>query len=131
MSTTLLDKVFETEVGHLAERLRGTYQTLSLDGWSSPTNVSMIGVAVGGELIAVHDGDDRHTTDALVRIANDAIEKCRTQFNCAVVAVVGDHASSMLTVRQQVSANSPVLAIGCSAHLLHLVVSDFMKHSGR
>jgi hypothetical protein len=146
LSTTLLVKEYERCQQRLREHLLGTYVTISLDGWSTPTMVPVLGLAVSDHLIEVIDDEARHTSEHMATLVIERIPSIEAQLGCTVVALVSDGASNMegctlhpppytlcpSGMRTQIGGKFPLIATyRCQAHAFHLCVKDYMKHDGR
>ena len=67
-----------------------------------------------------------HTSDYLVDIAVNSINKCEKQFGCKVCSVVTDNAANVSKMRQKLETQDDVdvITYGCSAHMLNLLAQD-------
>ena len=89
--------------------LRGTMQTLSVDGWSNPVNVPLVGFCLGAHLVELVEERSSHTSEMLATMATNHIELLQEKFQCQIVAIVTDGASNMTGMRGLVASRKPVL----------------------
>lgn len=136
----LLDHIFNEEQNNCKEDLENKTVCLSIDGWSNIRNDPIVCSCVttnDGKTILVDTidtTDNHHTADYLETVANSSIQKAEQLFNCKVRSVVSDNAANMAKMRRQLQTNTggddgaqvklPILAYGCSAHILNLLAKD-------
>ena len=90
----LLDKIFEENIINCSNVSNGQTVCMTLDGWTNIVNKLVICVTVTtnpGEVYFIESIDTSghsHTTKYLIEIANQAIIKCKTQYNCFVVIII-------------------------------------------
>ena len=131
MRDQILDHIHDDEMQKLKAKVQGTYQTISVDGWTSPTNEALVGVALGADLLAVGCAADKHTAEHLAAFTTETIRRIMTTLDCTVAAVVTDGASAMESMRARLPSDLAVFHYRCGAHALHLCVGDFFRHDGR
>ena len=76
---------------------------------------------------AIDTSSHSHTSDYLVDIVVNSINKCEKQFGCKVCSVVTDIAANGSKMRQKLETrnDADVNTDGCSAHMLNLLAQDF------
>ena len=71
-------------------------------------------------------------TSCLIAISFTQIQSAQSELGCQIVSVVTDGAGNMSACRDRLQEKNPqLMTYWCQAHLLNLVVGDFMKHTGR
>ena len=71
--------------------ITGAKVTLSLDGWSSPSQVHVLGFALNQYLVDLIDTDSLHTIEALTDLTTKKIVEYEATFGCHIVAVCTKH----------------------------------------
>jgi hypothetical protein len=132
LGTTLLDNTYSDCQKQLIKVLAGQVVTLTLDGWSNPLNVGLIGVAINNHFIGLVERRlQRHTADTMEDVATQSIKDVEDTYHCKVGAVCTDGASNMALARKRLGQCGHILEYHCQAHLLNLVMGDVFKDSGR
>lgn len=127
-----LEFEFKEQRQRLKTIVAGQYTTLSVDGWTSPTGVALVGLAVDKYLVGLVEESVRHTGEELSVIAKKFKPALENEFSMEVVAVVTDGASNMELMRGKLKESFPkLIAVRCQAHALHLCIQDLFKDSGR
>lgn len=78
---TLIQNVLPAEYLEQRQQMRtelaGRMVTMSIDGWSTPMNQSVLGVTLGDELACALDCEGKpHTSENLVMMTNMALDQC-------------------------------------------------------
>ena len=105
-----------------------------VDGWTSSDGcVPVIGISLGNMLVStVKERTEKHTSELLCKVITNAIGGIENEMGCKVTALCTDGASNMEGMCSMVQRLRPrMLQYQSMAHLLHLLVSDFLKHAGR
>jgi hypothetical protein len=133
LSTKLLSDVYATEMSKLSWELDCDHVTVSIDGWSSPQMESILGVAVGNNLVYCEEtGLEAHTGEFLAAFSDRVVDKIERDIGCFVAAVVTDSAANMGMMRRELTSRRELLyTYPCQAHIVNLVVADILKHPGR
>lgn len=133
VSSTLLNEVYMEEKEKCLAKLTNSSVCLSLDGWSNVHNEPIICATVTTDygstflLESIDTSGHAHTADYLTSIAISLINKCKTQYNCAVSSFVTDNAANMSKMRENIKnevTDVNVITYGCSAHILNLLSKD-------
>lgn len=70
-------------------------------------------------------GSSKKTSDFCAQVAETCIEKCKTNYDKNVFALVTDNEKKMVKVREILKEKFPdLVTYGCSAHYLNLVETD-------
>ena len=116
-------KYLDFEYNYQRERLKGLvcerYTTLSLDGWTSPCGLALVGLAVDKYLVGLVEDSVRHTGEELTAIAKKCKPRVEQDYDMEVVSIVTDGASNMEVMRKALKESYPKLvAVRCQA-LVH------------
>ena len=132
IATTLLDKVYSAERSKVMATLANERVTISCDGWSTVTMAATVGICVNDTLLTIKESDSGHTGEYMSGIVEGAIKEVKDEWGCKVVALCSDSASNMVVMRDCVAQNNPCLFVyGCQAHVLNLLIGDYMKDKNR
>ena len=105
---------------------------MSLDGWTSPDNRSLIGIALNNRLIDLQAMSVRHTSDNLASLLTMVVQRVEADMGCSVVSVVSDAASNMVGMQSKVmEVRTDVAHFNCQAHQMNLCLSDYFKDQNR
>ena len=130
--TTILNQVYTDCQKQLIKMLSGQVVTLTLDGWSNPMNVGLIGVAINEHFVGLIERRlERHTADTLQEVASQSVKDVEATYHCKVGAVCTDGAANVALARKRLGQCAHLLEYHCQAHLLNLVMADLMKDAGR
>lgn len=137
LSTTLLDNISSDVKEEAKRELQGKSVTLIQDGWSSIHNDPVIANCVtDGKnvffLSAIDTETNHKTTEYCLKLADEAIYECQSEYGCFVKSFVSDNESKMVKLREELvkkySGNGTFfIAYGCAAHYLNLLGGDICK----
>jgi Protein of unknown function (DUF 659)/hAT family C-terminal dimerisation region len=132
----LLDDVYNSITSDVKKALLNASVCMSIDGWSNIHNDPIICASVtdvkdgrGSVYLVdtVNTESERHTSEYLLQLANEAIRKCKTDFGCKVRSFVTDNATNMAKMRSELAKlddNPDIITYGCSSHILNLLAHD-------
>lgn len=109
--------------------------TLCQDGWSSTSNHPIMGrsIFVNQKTYFLSSQEccaDKKDSDYCAKLAIDAIEKLKADYEVDVHAVCTDNEPKMLATRRKIREKFPhILVYGCSAHYLNLVETAVTPNS--
>lgn len=130
ISGKLLDQIYLEEKERCFSNLSGSYVNMSIDGWSNVHNEPIICATITTEQseVILFDSIDTtgkpHTGEYLAELAEDLIERLKSQYNCNVASFVTDNAANMAKMRKELKNSDTIITYGCSAHLLNLLSKD-------
>ena len=105
--------------------------TICVDSWSTRTNVGLLGISVGSDLLAlVESRGEKHTGEWLTEVVTDQLEKAEKAFKLVITSIVTDGASNMGVLRRNL-VDRGYIGYPCQAHALNLLMGDIMKDAGR
>ncbi len=90
----LLDEAYERMRKDVKAKLSGGMHTLSMDGWTTPMNVPLVGIAIGEMLIEIVEERESHTGKKLAEILQKAIPAIEKEMEVEIVGLVTDGASN-------------------------------------
>ena len=130
--THIIPRLYEACLNDLRSQFGGQQVTMSLDGWTSPDNRSLIGIALNNRLIDPQAMSVRHTSDNLASLLTMVLQTVEADMGCSVVSVVSDAASNMVGMRSKVmEVRTDVAHFNCQAHQMNLCLSDYFKDQNR
>ena len=80
----------------LRGRVAGSMMSLSIDGWTAPSQQHTLGVALDNEFVSMQATNAPHTADFLAITTRSAIRAAREELDVTVIAVVTDGAANMV-----------------------------------
>ena len=102
--------------------------TLSVDGWTSPDGVGVVGMALEDCLVVCRCDDDRHTAGYLDKVISEEVKGMERELGVQVVAIVTDNAANMVAARNR---QQDAFTYHCQCHLIHLICGDLFKDAKR
>ena len=128
----LLDEIYASEQTKVKRMVSGSNVTLAIDGWSTLTNESVLGVSFYhcGKCYLVKTMStigESHTTEYLVQVTCEQMEHVRKEFEVNVTSVVTDNAANMNAMRRELAL---VHTYGCHSHIANLLSKDFCRPCG-
>ena len=125
----LLPQIWQTERQKFREELSNAFVTMSVDGWSNPTNKSVLAIAINDDLAFGLDMHGlKHTIDNLTTIMHDTLAKVDAEFpSTTVCGIVTDSAANMAGMRRHLLESEQYFVYACQAHLANLVITDYIS----
>lgn len=128
----LLDHTYSKEKEKCANILKNEVVTLGLDGWSNIHNEPVICVTLttkdGNTYLAdtIDTSGIAHTSENLYDIATTTINKCQSEFQCLIQALVTDNTGNVRKMRDMFDEKEEfnIITYGCAAHILNLLAND-------
>lgn len=107
-----------------------SFLNMSIDGWSNVHNEPIICA-----FDTIDTSGHPHTANYLCTISCNFIERCKSEYNCAVSSFVTDNAANMAKMRENIreffksaDLNLILITYGCSAHILNLLLKYLEIH---
>ena len=131
----LLEKTHGEIELNMQEDLHQKEVTLIQDGWSDIHNTPVIASSIHAEdksyfLSAEQTGANKKTKEYCATIALDAINQCKTKYNCNVKGLVTDNEKKMVAMRTILKEEKPdIIVYGCASHWCNLLGQDITPAS--
>ena len=129
----LLDAVYNKELRRITAQFVGSYATLQMDGWSSPSSDPVLATAVcvgqRSFLLSAEDTNGQpHTAEWLAERLITSIDLAETELKVHIIAVATDSASNMKRMKELVQERrSDLLYVPCMAHWMNLAAKDIAE----
>ena len=127
----LLDTVHKNSLATCLGLLHDQPVTMSIDWWgvhNEPVVCAIVPTMNSDIYLAdtIDTSGHSHTSDNLVEVAVNSINKCEKQFGCKVRSVGTDNAPIVSKMRQKLDTRDDldVFTYGCSAHMFNLLAQD-------